>query len=320
MRFRECDERRISVPMSPERDGLKGIRELWQKRHPGVALFAAVLVGGAGVWCLREKGGRPSSLERQLEEVAPVGGAVVTVPVDVDFEGQPGSAAWVWQILRGEAKDSTPEDREGVWAFLREGFGAATQNLNWFAADEALTWLRGAVAAASEIESGLMSLGGDRSLSESLRCFALQHLGIWAEEHRLGAEVVAQLRAATGEVQSGGVGGAALRVLNRIRTSPAEEAWLRTRVVELLENVDCSPEQRVAALQIAVELDAVAVEPVARKLVAPSRQVSERVNAFFALGRLGNEETLRWLSSQAQPAEALVLEAKERAIRNLATR
>jgi hypothetical protein len=306
--------------MNPERDGLKEFRELWRKRHPKVALFAALLVGGSGAWCLREKAGRTSSLRGQLWEVEPVGGAVVVEPVAAELEGQPGRAAGVGQILRSEANDATPEDREGVWAFLRESFGAATESPDWFVVDEALTWLRGAVAAAPEIEAGLMSLGGDRSLSESLRCFALQHLGMWAEEHRLDAGVVAQLRAATGELQAGGVGGAALRVLNRMRASPADEAWLRARVVELVENVDCSPEQRVAALQIAVELDAVSVEPIARKLVEPSRQVSERVNAFLALGRLGNAETLRWISSQTRPVEALVLEARERAVRNLATR
>ena len=282
-----------------------------------MALSAAMLVGGTALWFSR------NSEERFFGGTGVVSGA------------RGGSGARVWnqqelledppcvaQLLRSEASNSTLEDRKLVWMFLRQECGAEGpgRSVDWFAADEAFTWLRGAEVAAPEIEAELMSLGGDQSLSEGLRCFALQHLGMWAEGHPLGARTVAQLRAATGEALAGGVGGLALRVLNRMKTSSAEEEWLRVRVSELLEAVDCPTEQRVAALQIAVELGAAEVEPFARKFVEPGRQVVERVNALLALGRLGNQETLRWLMSQPHPHEALVLEARERALLFLAKR
>ena len=302
--------------MSPENDGQQKAGEPWWKRSAGLALIAALLVGGTATWLSRSRGER-ISFERGVASGPRGGGAAV---LEVDLEEKPEISAWMGQVLRGEAKDSTVDDRRLVWMFLGKCSEVATpvQSVDWFGVDEALTWLRGAVDAAPEIEVGLTNLGCNRSGSESLRCFALQHLGMWAEEHPLGEKTVAQLRLATGEMLAGGVSGAALRILNRTRSRPAEGAWLRARVLELLENEDSPTEQRVAALQIAVELDAIEVEPVARRLAEPRQQVAERVGAFLALGRLGNEETLRWLNSQPQPVETLVLEAKERALLQLA--
>jgi hypothetical protein len=282
-----------------------------------LAVCTALLAGGAAVLLVRSArepfSPKPLAVSQVQAGVAAVEG---------DLETQGNIAARVEQTLRGEANDSTLEDRSLVWRFLRESFGASTLSpgVDWFAADEALTWLRGAVGAGPEIEAELMRLGGDRSLSDSLRCFALQHLGMWAEEHPLCHGTVEELRVVTGEVLASGVSGNALRILNRCRSLPAEEQWLRTCVLGILENPDCPSERRVAALQIAVELEALEVEPVARKLVEPSRPVAERVSAFLALGRLGNRETLRWLGSQPRPLETLVLEARDRAFLNLEKR
>lgn len=269
------------------------------------------------MWFLRSRG------EQTLFETGEVSGAQGWgVAGARDQNDLPEGSTGVTQLLRSEANDSSLEDRRLVWMFLREGCGVETpgRSVDWFAADEALTWLREAVDAAPEIEVELMRLGGDRSLSEALRCFALQHLGMWAEGHPLGAGTLAQLRVAAEDALAGGVGGAALRILNRQRVLPAEEEWIRTRVLELLKAVDCSTEQRVAALQIAVELEAGEVESLARRLTEPGRQIAERVNAFLALGRLGNHETLRWLSAQPLPHEALVSEAREKALLALAKR
>jgi hypothetical protein len=293
------------------------LSEAWSGRRPGAALLAALVAGGAASWILRNEG-EGISLERRAVSADRSGG----VSLAVDSEDASGVSSWVREVLRRDANGATSEDRQLLWTFLRGCCGSENgeQSPQWFDADEALTWLRGATGVPSEVESGLTSLGGDLSLSEAIRCLALRHLGMWAEEQSLGVETVVKLRAVTGERLARGVGAAALRVLHRMRSSSGDRDWLRARVLELLEDGDCPLEQRVAALQVAVELDAAEVEPVARKLVAPGRQVVERVSAFLALGRLGNGETLQWLRMQPQPVEALVLEARERALLNLAGR
>jgi hypothetical protein len=294
--------------------------EIWRRRRrSGLALFVGLFVGGTAARFLQHRGERFFSEADGVHLSRPIGPAAGEGGDQEPFLRHPSGVA---ELLRGEAKDSSMADRRQVWTFLREHCGGETpdSSVDWFAVDEALTWLRGAVEAAPEIEAELVGLAGDRALPEALRCFALQHLGMWVEEHPLGPDALAHLKAATGECASGGVGGAALRILNRLKVFPEDEAWLRGRVLEVLAAVDCSAEQRVAALQIAVELDAAEVESLARRYVEPGRQVAERVNAFLALGRLGNHETLRWLGSLPQPRESLVLEAKERALRELAKR
>ncbi len=316
-RFKESEPPESPAPMKHAQDGPAEWMEIWRRRRPGLALLVALLVGGTAAGFLRYRG------QRFFSEMGGVSSAQVGVVEDGGAsEGQLEGANVVAELLRSEANDSSIEERRQVWTFLRECCGENTpgRSVDWVAVDEALTWLRGAVDAAPEIEAELMRLGGNRSLPETLRVFALQHLGMWAEGHPLGAETLAQLRAATGELAAGGAGGAALRILNRLRVLSEDEEWLRGRVCELLAAVDCSTEQRVAALQVAVELEAAEVEPLARKLAEPGRQVAERVNAFLALGRLGDHETLRWLGSQPPPRESLVLEAKQRALRCLAKR
>jgi len=303
--------------MNAESGWIAKLSEAWSRRRAGAPLFAALLAGGVAAWTVRDKGtGIPSE---PREVFADQSGGVSIAVGSGESEGSP---SWVGEVLRRDAKGATSEDRRLLWMFLRGCCGAETggRSPEWFDADEALTWLRGAPGAAFEVESGLRSLGGDQSLSESLRCLALMHLGMLAEEQPLGLETVVQLRAATGERLARGVGAAALRVLHRMHSPTGDNEWLRARVLELIKDGSCPPEQRVEALQIATELDVKEVEPFVREIVDPSRQVAERASAFLALGRLGNGETLRWLRMQPQPVEALVLEARERALLNLTKR
>jgi hypothetical protein len=286
------------------------------RRHPGAALLAALFVGGSAALFLRSRGGI------SVEKVGDLPERNLAVSLEGAWEETGGLSARVGQVLRAEADGSTAKDRRLVWGYLRECGEASDpgRGVDWFGVDEALSWLRGASEAGVEIEAELTGLGLDGTLCESLRCFALEHLGMWAELHPLGAATVEQLRAVTDKSLVGGVGAAALRILNRIRSQPSDAEWLRARILGLLERTECHPEQRVAALQIAVELEATEVEPAARKLSEPTWQVAERVNAFLALGRLGNHETLHWLGSQPKPAETLVLEARKQAIVELAKR
>jgi hypothetical protein len=300
--------------VSPVRCWLLKLSEVWRQRRPAMALWAALLTGGAAVWFLRIKG-EGVSVEASVVSVE----LRQTTALVSDSEEPFDTPIWLPEVLRKDPEGSTTEDRRLLWEFLRKCCGVENggRNPDWFEADEVLCWLRGAYEAASEVESELVNLGGNPSLLGSIRCLALNHLGRMSEERVLGVETVAQLRSATGERLARGVGAAALRVLHRMRSSSGDREWLRARVLELLEDADCPPEQRVAALEVAVELDAGEVESIARKLVDPRRQAAERVSAFVALGRLGNGETLRWLRAQPLPVEALVLEARERAVLNL---
>lgn len=291
---------------------------LRQHRSFGAALCAGLLVGGGGMWVLRQRTELPFENTRGGALSALGGGADEGGEVDDPFvfSGLPG------QVLRTRATDSTAEDRQVIWQFLKENFGSksGSRDVNWFEADEALTWLRGASVASLEVEAGLIELAADKSLLEPLRCFALHHLGMWAEAHDVGFSTLERLRSLVEEQQTGATPTAALRVLNRVSSSPQSADWLRDLVVRLVGIDSCPSDQRVAALQIAVELGATEVEPFARLLVDPTRQHSERVNAFLAMGHLGNQETLRWIESQPEPLEILVKEARQAALRSLAGR
>ncbi len=291
---------------------------LRQHRSFGVALCAGLLVGGGGLWVLRQRTELPGEHTRGVPLI-PLGGRA-DEGSEVDdpfvFSGLPG------QVLRTRASDSTAEDRQVIWQFLRDNFSGenGSRGVNWFEADEALTWLRGASFAPLEVEEGLIELAADRSLLEPLRCFALHHLGMWAEAHDVGIPTLERLRSLVEARQTGATATAALRVLNRVSSSPQGTDWLRDRVVRLVGTDVCPSDQRVAALQIAVELGAAEVELFARRLVDPGRQHAERVNAFLAMGHLGNHDTLRWIESQPEPVEILVKEARQSALRSLAGR
>jgi hypothetical protein len=291
---------------------------LRRHRSFGVALCAGMLVGGGGLWVLRQRTELPVEHTRGGPAGSLGGHAGEGIEVDDPFvfSGLPG------QVLRTRATDSTAEDRRVIWQFLRENFGSesGSRDVNWFEADEALTWLRGASLAPLEVEAGLIELAADNSLLEPLRCFALNHLGIWAESHEVGFSTLERLRSLVEGRQTGATSTAALRVLNRVSSSPQGADWLRDRVVRLVGIDICPSDQRVAALQIAVELGAVEVEPFARRLVDPSRHQAERVNAFLAMGHLGNHDTLRWIEAQPEPLEILVKEARQSALRSLAER
>jgi hypothetical protein len=300
--------------------GVPGLRffELRKRESFGLALLAALLAGGGGFWVLRSK---------TIVVPAKSDGAGLIVAGDhASGSGESDETTPVSdllrQILRTDARDSSIEDREVIWRLLKENYRAQSgaESVNWFEVDESLAWLRGARAEDPEIESGLIGIAADKSLLEQARCFALQHLGIWAEQNAVGATTVQQLRALAEDMQCRPVASAALRVLTRLRASSEDTQWLRDKIVRLLETSDCPSVQSVAALHIAVELGAAEVEPFARRLTAPGCQQAQRVNAFLALGCLGTRDTLRWIQSQPEPVEILVKEARQTALKALVGR
>jgi hypothetical protein len=293
------------------------MKEAWRRRGPGLVLGVALAAGGLTAWMLPN---RPSGIppEKQLVQrfsISGAGGGVEEVE-------EPFFPERIAEIVRVDPSASTVEDRASVWAYIRETcrVGVSSGGVDWFGIDEALTWLRGASVAPKEIESGLMHLGENPLLLEMLRCLALQHLGAWAEEHQTGAAVAEDLRAIAGDPQSGAVGCAAFKILHRIRSGPEDSLWLRDTAMQWMQREDCAPERRLAAIEAAVDLHVSEAEPNARKLIAPSRLVAERVGGFLALGELGNGTTRQWILDQPVPTEVLVAEARKIALTKLAKR
>ncbi len=287
------------------------------RKQFGKALVAALIAGGVGLGIVREAAVAPCREEGAEKPVPDRGGiAVRGEEVDIEFPDL------VLQVLRTDANESSEGDRRVIWDYLGESCRVeGRRGVNWLEVDEALTWLRGALATAPELEGMFLQTASDTGLLEPLRCFALHHLGAWAERRCVEVSTVIQLRSLAESSQSGAVGAAALRVLNALRSSSDENQWLRGRILQLLNAKATGPsEQRVVALQIAVELEAGEVEPFARELVSPSCQQAERVAAFLALGHLGDRETLRWIKSQPEPFEAIVKDAKGIATSRLAGR
>lgn len=289
------------------------------RKHFGLALVAALLASASVSGLLREREGIFRHKPR-LESDARGSGGAGARPVGGEVEELPDPVS---QILRADANDSTPEDRGIIWQFLRETCVERRRvaGVNWMEVDEALTWLRCASPAAPETEEALLEIASDDTLLEPLRCFALHHLGVLADTQRVESSTLVRLRSLAEAPEGGATGSAALRVLNRLCSSPCEFEWLRRRVLQVLDEETVGPaESRVVALQIAIELGAREIEPHARRLVSAGRQHAERVAAFHALAQLGNRETLLWIHSQPEPFEVLVKDARQTAISRLADR
>ncbi len=284
------------------------------RRDLGVALGASLVVGAVAVAGLHKN-------MRASLQVRDQGGGTAHVAKGFHDPGAetPGPPEWILQMLRSDARDASFADRGRVWMFVCECGAKLSSNhaVDWLEIDEALFWLRGATHVPEEIETGLMRIGAATDAAESLRCFALQHLGIWSGENRMSETTLAQLRVVACDTGAGCAGALALHVLNLRRSSRADDEWLFSKIADVLSNEGSCLEQREAAFQIAVDLGASEMEPLIRKFAAVGRHVSEQVSAYFALGRLGNAQTLRWIGNNPVPDSALLQEARERALNSL---
>ena len=226
------------------------------------------------------------------------------------------------ETLRTDPRGTQREDRTSVWAFLKNGEGRkAEKETEWLlGADEALSWLRGAEQAAPEIESGLSSLALDQNLPPALREYALQHLGIWAEEHAAGMQVLETFKQVFLAEKTSSVAGIALTALFRSCFGTRETAWIQTQATSLASSRDANPSARAAALQILGQKGAPEAEPIARSFMTKEATIHEKISALQVLGRVGTSETLGWLSSFSEEREPLTAAAQRQAVQTLRAR
>ncbi len=303
-------------------------RGTWWNRHRCWMAPVVALGSGALVWALvwnwtnRQQGNRPnrgpfvppaSAKAPPLLEVVPKGGA----ESDADTARTPAVVA---EILRRAPGDATLEERGIVWAFLKAAPGSTNEALWLLGIDEALTWMRGAEAASEEVESGLLELVQKREYSAGLREFALQHLAVWAEEGRAGAPVLKTLQNLVVSECSTKIAGQALQALCRSRFAEREMPWIRDAALLLATDPEAHRSSRLAAVEVGGHCGFEEMEPCARKLLAASQTVGERVVAFQVLGWLGSRGTLEWLEQQSLSAEGLAAAAQKQALQTLRER
>jgi hypothetical protein len=228
--------------------------------------------------------------------------------------------ALVAEILRRAPSDATPEERAIVWTFLKTPPGPTSEALWLLGIDEALTWIRGAVQASDEVESGLLELVQKREYPAGLREFALQHLAVWAEERLAGAPVLKALRDLVVSERSTKIAGQALQALCRSRFAEREMPWIRDAALALATDPEAHPSSRLAAIEVGGHCGFEEMEPCARKLLAGSQTVGERVVAFQVLGWVGSRGTLEWLEKQPLFAEGLAAAAHMQALQTLRER
>lgn len=229
----------------------------------------------------------------------------------------------VAEILRTDPRGTQREDRAPVWAFLQrlEGLIPGKEGEWFLGADEALSWLRGADQAASEIENGLIGLALEEKLPSSLREYALQHLGVWAEEHSPSCVVKETLKNVSLAEEASPLSGIALSALFRSSFGPQETAWIHHHGLHLAASRLTHPLSRSIALQILGQSRAAGAEPIARALFQEATSsVREKIEALQVLRWVGTRETLEWLSSFSEASELLTATAQRQTLETLRDR
>ena len=250
----------------------------------------------------------PPIVKEPLSEAAP--------EEELRWERTPGNIA---EILRTDPRGTQREDRAPVWAFLRTGGGQHVQKeAAWLlGADEALSWLRGAEQAASEIEDGLAALALDGNLPAALREYALQHLGLWSEEHVAGSGVLSAFKQVFLMEQTSALAGVALTTLSRSCFGTSEAEWIQMQALPLAFSETAHPIARTAALQVLAQSGGREAESIARFFFFKAETVREKVSALEVLGKVGTSETLSWLAAISEATEPLMAAAQRQALEAL---
>jgi hypothetical protein len=226
------------------------------------------------------------------------------------------------EILRTDPRGSQAEDRAPVWAFLQrfEGLIAGKEGEWLLGADEALNWLRGAEQAAPEVENGLVGLALEKKLPPALREYVLQHLGLWAEEHAAGSQVLAALKTVFLAEEFSPLSGVALAALFRSRFATQEKAWIQNQGLHLASSGHAHPLSRSLALQILGQSKVAEAEPIARSLFTGAATVQEKIGALQVLRWVGTAETLAWLRAFSPETEPLTAAAQRQTLQTLRER
>lgn len=313
-------------------------RTLWWSRNrywlaPVVALGSGALVWAVvWNWSSRQQGARAG--RTLLAPLAEAKGATPAAkrsqaepkadgPVANELEESAGrTPAVVAEVLRRDPKDATGEERALVWGFLRDAsqWSAEGEALWLVGADEALSWLRGATQSGDEVETGFVELVQSTRIPPALRDFALQHLGIWAEEHAARPRVLEALQTLVTAESTSPLAGHALQALCRSCFAPDAVLWIRTAALQLATNPNAHPQSKIAAIEAAGHCGFEEIEPPARELLTHAQTVTERVTALQVLGWVGSRGTLEWLEPQPLFTEVLTAAAQKQALRTLRKR
>ena len=299
----------------------------WSRNRCWVAPVVA-LGSGALVWALvwnwsnRQQGNRPSRGPFALP-AATKAGPSPEFTRESRVESAPDSErtpAMVAEILRRSPSDATPEERAIVWAFIKKAPAKEQEALWLLGIDEALTWIRGAEQAGSEVESGLLELVQRRDYPEALREFALQHLGVWTEEHLAGAAVLEALQKLVVSERATKIAGQSLQVLCRSRFAESQMPWIRDAALSLATDSAAHPGSKTAAVEVGGHCGFEEIEPWARQLLVQAQGVGEKMVAFNVLGWVGSRGTLEWLEKQPPCGEGLAAAAQKQALHTLQER
>ena len=313
-------------------------RTMWWSRNrywlaPMVALGSGALVWTViWQWSSRQQGARagraltaPLTNENSATPSAKPLRAVYRAGASVADEGGEPTArtpAVVAEVLRRAPQDATDDERALVWGFLRDASqGSAEGEALWLVgADEALSWLRGATQSGDEVETGFVELVQNTKIPAALRDFALQHLGIWAEEHAAGPLVLLALQTLVTAESASPLAGHALQALCRSCFAPNAVLWIRRAALQLATNPNAHPQSKIAAIEAAGHCGFEEIEPPARELLIHAQTVTERITALQVLGWVGSRGTLEWLETQPLFTEVLTAAAQKQALRTLRQR
>lgn len=223
------------------------------------------------------------------------------------------------EVTRIDSRGSTPEDRRLVWNYLNQvGVDPSEKEADWLmGADEAMSWLRGAVDASSELESELVQLVLNPQRPLTLREYAIQHLGSWAEERQAGAGVLEAFKALAGASPASRLSAVALAALFRSQFAQQQKEWLSRTAYELVANTDADSFVRCTALDVLGGIGHPAAEPLARQILRQSDTASGRACALQTLGRVGDASTYEWLEAQAEETEPIAAAARKQALQNM---
>lgn len=297
----------------------------WWNQHRRKYALPVACLSGFLVWfaAAQRRDVRPTGARAALqaslagrEEVA----APQKTPVEEAFQQNPPPA--IAETLRTDPRGTQAEDRAPVWAFLQrlEGLVSGKEGEWLLGADEALSWLRGAEQAASEVENKLVGLALEQKLPPAFREYVLQHLGLWAEEHAAGSQVVAALKTVSQAEAASPLSGIALAALFRSGFATQEKAWIQKQGLYLASSRDAHPLSRSLALEVLGQSKVAEAEPLARALLKSAATVQEKIGALQVLRWVGTAETLAWLGAFSPENEPLTAAAQRQTLQTLRER
>jgi hypothetical protein len=229
------------------------------------------------------------------------------------------------EALRSAGKSLSEADQWELLRFLGQSGaveGLGVESVRWLKND-VMNLLCAQEKPVPELAEALVRICRDNSQDAVIRDYAIQHLGFWyASELDPGrrTEIEHTLWDAVGE-RDGTIGGTALIALSEAAHSGKLEpgAGERLSAVALATAGDsgAAAAARVTALQVCAQRGVADALPLARDLVHGDGDMSLRISAVAALGRLGGTNDLTLLRALAGGTEARLRPAARTALAQL---